>query len=215
MEQLLIVLPILIFSVVLHEVAHGWVARQQGDHTAALQGRLSLNPIPHLDPIGSLLVPGILALTGAPILGWAKPVPVDPRNFRNYKRGDILVSLAGVTVNFILAILFVLALALVIWGERYAPGIGGTWAVLSQMAIAGVQINLILMLFNLIPIPPLDGSHVFYYLLPPRLALQYRRMGQYGMLILMLLLFVGGFGFLRWPLGYLMGAAEALLQLFI
>ncbi len=215
METLIIALPILIFSIVLHELAHGWVARQQGDPTAAMLGRLTLNPIAHLDPVGSLLVPGILALTGAPILGWAKPVPVNPRNFRHFKRGDILVSLAGVTVNFLLAIAFVLVLALVIWGERAAPGLGGSWRVLSAMAGYGIQINFILMLFNLIPIPPLDGSHVFYYLLPPRLGLKYRQLGQYGMLILFLLLFVGGFAFLRWPLGYLMGAAEALLGLFI
>lgn len=215
MEQLLIALPILIFSIVLHEVAHGWVARAQGDPTAAMLGRLTLNPISHLDLFGSLIVPGLLAISGAPILGWAKPVPVNPRNYRNYKRGDILVSLAGVAVNFVLAIAFVLVLALVIWGERAAPGLGGSWRVLGMMAQYGIQINFILMLFNLIPIPPLDGSHVFYYLLPPRLGLKYRQLGQYGMLILMLLLFVGGFAFLRWPLGYLMGAAEALLRLFI
>jgi Zn-dependent protease len=215
MEQLLLALPVLIFSIVLHEVAHGWVARQQGDPTAFLLGRLTLNPVSHLDPIGSILVPGILAVTGAPILGWAKPVPVNPRNFRNYKRGDILVSLAGVAVNLLLAIAFVLVLAVTIWAERLSPGLTTTWGILRSMAGYGVQINLILMLFNLIPIPPLDGSHVFYYLLPPRLGLKYRQLGQYGMLILFALLFIGGFAFLRWPLSYLMGAAEALLQLFV
>ena len=92
MHQLLIMLPVLIFSIVLHEVAHGWVARQQGDNTAAMLGRLTLNPIPHIDPVGSLLVPAMLSLLpGGLIFGWAKPVPINPRNFRNYKRGDILV----------------------------------------------------------------------------------------------------------------------------
>src|SRR3990170_1550755 len=106
MEQLLIALPVLIFSIVVHEVAHAYVARMQGDNTAYMLGRITLNPIPHMDPLGSVLLPGIMALTGGPILGWAKPVPVNARNFRNYKRGDILVSLAGVASNFVLALLF-------------------------------------------------------------------------------------------------------------
>src|SRR5215213_1144685 len=104
-QQLLTALPVLIFSIVLHEVAHGWVARTQGDQTAAMLGRLTLNPIPHIDPIGSLLVPAVLMLTNSGFMfGWAKPVPVNPRNFRNYKRGDILVSLAGIAVNLMLVV---------------------------------------------------------------------------------------------------------------
>jgi Zn-dependent protease len=215
MEQLLLALPVLIFSIVLHEVAHGWVAREQGDNTAAMLGRLTLNPLPHLDPIGSFLVPGILALTGAPILGWAKPVPVNSRNFRNYKRGDILVSLAGVAVNFALAIIFAFVLVLVLWGQRLAPDLATTWAMLAQMAQYGIVINFILVIFNLIPIPPLDGSHVLYHFLPPRLGAQYRELGRYGMLILFALLFIGGFQFLRYPLSFLMGAANALVNLFV
>jgi Zn-dependent protease len=216
MEELLIALPVLIFSVVLHEVAHGWVALREGDNTAAMLGRLTLNPIPHLDPVGSLLVPGILALLpGGIIFGWARPVPVNPRNFRNYKRGDILVSLAGVTVNFLLAIAFTLLLAGVEWGYRFAPGLAASWQVIAQMAQYGVLINLVLMLFNLIPIPPLDGSHVFYYLLPPRLAVRYRQIGARGMLILMLLLFLGGFAFLAVPVRWLYGAAMQLRDLLV
>ncbi|HLL48075.1 MAG TPA: site-2 protease family protein, partial [Longimicrobiaceae bacterium] len=111
MEQLLIALPVLIFSIVVHEVAHAYVARMQGDNTAYMLGRITLNPIPHMDPLGSVLLPGIMALTGGPILGWAKPVPVNARNFRNYKRGDILVSLAGVASNLVLAVVFTLLLA--------------------------------------------------------------------------------------------------------
>jgi Zn-dependent protease len=215
MEQLLIALPVLIFSVVLHEVAHGYVALRQGDQTAAMLGRLSLNPIGHLDPIGSLLVPGVLAITGAPILGWARPVPVNPRNFRDYKKGDILVSLAGVTVNFALAIVFALVFALIVWGQRLMPELGATWEILAQMARYGIAINFVLVLFNLIPIPPLDGSHVFYHLLPPHLGARYREMGRYGMLILFGLLFLGGFEFLRVPLRFLMGAADVLVGLFV
>src|SRR5688500_503429 len=108
MEQMLIALPVLVFSIVLHEVAHGWMALKQGDPTAAQLGRLTLNPIPHIDPIGSILVPAVLMMAGGFIFGWAKPVPVNSRNFRNYKRGDILVSLAGVAVNFMLGIAFAL-----------------------------------------------------------------------------------------------------------
>jgi Zn-dependent protease len=208
MQELLIVLPVLIFSIVLHEVAHGWVARQQGDPTAAMLGRLTLNPISHIDPVGSLLVPALLALApGSMILGWAKPVPINPRNFRNFKRGDILVSLAGVFVNFLLALAFAVLVAVAQWLLRLAPDLASTWLVLWQMAAYGVQINFILMLFNLIPIPPLDGSHVFAYLLPPKLAYRYRQIGMGGIMIVFLVLFLTGFRFLAVPLGWLMGIA--------
>ena len=200
MEQLLTMLPVLILSIVLHEVAHGWVAKMQGDPTAAMLGRLTLNPIPHLDPVGSLLVPAMLSLLpGSFIFGWAKPVPVNPRNFRNYKRGDILVSLAGVAVNFVLAIVFTFVYAGAQWGFQLAPGAVQTWQIVGQMAAFGIQINFILMLFNLLPIPPLDGSHVMYHLLPPHIGMRYRQLGQYGMLIVFAFLFLGGFRLLLEP----------------
>jgi Zn-dependent protease len=215
MERLLLMLPPLIFSIVLHEVAHGWVAKKQGDPTAYMLGRLTLNPIPHIDPVGSLLVPAMLALLpGGFLFGWAKPVPVNPRNFRNFKRGDILVSLAGVTANLLLAIVFVFVMALAEWLMVVAPGLLLTWRILDAMALFGVQINLVLMLFNLIPVPPLDGSHVFYYLLPPRLAVKYRQLGMRGMIVIMLLLWFGG-RFLLAPVEWLMGAAMALKSLLI
>ena len=208
MQELLIALPVLIFSIVLHEVAHGWVARQQGDPTAAMLGRLSLNPITHIDPVGSILVPALLALApGGIIFGWAKPVPINPRNFRNFKRGDILVSLAGVFVNFLLAIAFTILMAITEWLLRLSPDLATTWFVIRGMAEYGIIINFILMLFNLIPIPPLDGSHVFAYLLPPRLAYRYRQIGMGGTLIVLLLLWVTGFTFLTVPLSWLYGAA--------
>ena len=211
MHQLLIMLPVLIFSIVLHEVAHGWVARQQGDNTAAMLGRLTLNPIPHIDPVGSLLVPAMLAfLPGGLIFGWAKPVPINPRNFRNYKRGDILVSLAGVFVNFLLAIAFTIMMAGSEWLLRLAPEMAGSWLVLRGMAEYGIIINFVLMLFNLIPIPPLDGSHVFAYLLPTRLAYRYRQIGMGGTIIVFILLWVTGFTFLSVPLGWLLSAAMQL-----
>ena len=211
MQELLIVLPVLIFSIVLHEVAHGWVARQQGDNTAAMLGRLTLNPIPHIDPVGSLLVPAMLSLLpGGLIFGWAKPVPINPRNFRNYKRGDILVSLAGVFVNFLLAIAFTIMMAGSEWLLRLAPEMAGSWLVLRGMAEYGIIINFVLMLFNLIPIPPLDGSHVFAYLLPTRLAYRYRQIGMGGTIIVFILLWVTGFTFLSVPLGWLLSAAMQL-----
>jgi Zn-dependent protease len=216
MEQLLISLPVLIFSIVLHEVAHGWVAYRQGDATAAMLGRLSINPLPHIDPLGSIIIPAMMALSGSGLmLGWAKPVPVNPRNFRNYKRGDILVSLAGVTVNFLLAFVFTLLWAGTEWGFRLAPGLGRTWVIASEMAQYGVYINFGLMLFNLIPIPPLDGSHVFAYLLPPKLAFQYRQLGMRGMAVLFILLYLTHFSFLSWPLGLLVGAALRLRGLLV
>lgn len=215
MIALLISLPVLVFSIVLHEVAHGWAARWQGDNTAYMLGRLTLNPIPHIDPIGSILVPAILSLMpGGLIFGWAKPVPVNPRNFRNFKRGDIIVSLAGVTVNLLLAIAFIFVMAASEWLIRLAPDMISSWSILRAMAMYGIQINLVLMLFNLIPIPPLDGSHVFYYLLPVRWAVKYRQIGMRGMVVLMLLLWFGG-PILTVPLNWLVGAALALKNLLV
>jgi Zn-dependent protease len=215
MIPLLISLPVLVFSIVLHEVAHGWAARWQGDNTAYMLGRLTLNPLPHIDPIGSILVPAILSLMpGGLIFGWAKPVPVNPRNFRNFKRGDIIVSLAGVTVNLLLAIAFVFVMAASEWLIRLAPDMLASWSILRAMALYGIQINLVLMLFNLIPIPPLDGSHVFYYLLPVRWAVKYRQIGMRGMVVLMLLLWFGG-PILTVPLNWLVGAALALKDLLV
>lgn len=208
METLLITLPVLILSVVFHEVAHGYAARAQGDPTAAMLGRLTLNPIPHLDPLGSFIVPGLLAISGTGVVfGWARPVPVNPRNFREYRRGDIIVSLAGVAVNLVLALVFAVLQAVVAWVILASPGGSAPLQMLQQMFVYGVFINLILVLFNLVPIPPLDGSHVMYHLLPPRLGARYREMGRYGMLLVFAFLFLGGFNLLLPPLRLLSGAA--------
>jgi Zn-dependent protease len=199
LELLVLTLPILIFSIVVHEVAHGWAALKQGDQTALMLGRITLNPVPHIDPIGSLLVPGLMALSGmGAMLGWAKPVPVNPRNYRNYKRGDIIVSLAGVASNLVLAFLFAFLLVGVSWLAVALPAQFDLWQTMFNMFRYGVLINVLLIIFNLIPIPPLDGSHVFYYLLPPHLAVRYRAIGGYGIMIVFLILIMGGFRFL-WP----------------
>jgi Zn-dependent protease len=191
-QDLILFLPVLLFSVVLHEYAHGWMARRQGDDTAYMLGRLTLNPIPHIDPIGSVLVPVMLIVANAPfVLGWAKPVPVNPRNYRNYKRGDILVSLAGIVANLALAAIATIVMIVVILLARGLPAAAPTLELVTRMMQSAVLINLVLAFFNLIPIPPLDGSHVLYHLLPPKLGLAYRGLYQYGMMILLALMLIG------------------------
>jgi Zn-dependent protease len=216
MEKFLLIFPVLVFSVVVHEVAHGWVALRQGDDTAYKLGRITLNPISHIDPFGSIIVPLMLSLSGAPIMfGWAKPVPINPRNFTNYKRGDILVSLAGVTANFLLAILFTLLTVALVHISRVVPTGLTMFRYLAIMAGNGIWLNLILAFFNLIPIPPLDGSHVLYHLLPPQLGARYREVGRYGFLIIMGLLFMvpRAQTVFLWPAVVLNGLAEALIRL--
>ena len=216
--DVLIFLPVLLMSVVVHEVAHAQVAKWEGDDTADRLGRITLNPIPHLDPMGSLVVPLVLfLLPGSFLFGWARPVPVNPGNFRNVRMGDIRVSLAGVTANLILAALSVLLLVLLIKLHVWIPGAGSAWDVLAQAATFGLYLNLILAFFNLIPIPPLDGSHVVFHLLPPHLGRRYREIGKYGVGILMLLVFLfpEAIRFLLLPVDLLMEIAERFLGLWI
>lgn len=200
--ELLLIVPVLLFSVVVHEVAHAWQALREGDTTARDLGRITLNPLPHLDPVGSLLVPLLLYfLPGDFLFGWAKPVPVNPRNYRNYRAGDIRVSLAGIVSNLCLVVLFALMLA-TLTALQGIPFFNGPIGVnIALMATYGVFINLILAYFNLIPIPPLDGSHVLKHLLPPAAGARYREMGRYGVTLLFLtvVLFPGAFGTLLSP----------------
>jgi Zn-dependent protease len=190
-EQLILVAPVLLFSMVAHEYAHGYAAFRQGDMTAYQLGRLTWNPLKHIDPFMTILLPVMLALLGGPIFGGAKPVPVDPRNYRNYRRGDIIVSLAGVGTNLVIAVLLVpLVVAIGLLGDA-APGLVRPLGILQLMLERGIIINLILAAFNLIPLPPLDGSHVFKYLLPPKWSLAYQQLGRFGFLLLFALLSFG------------------------
>lgn len=187
LQRFLLQLPILLFSIVAHEYAHGYAALKQGDQTALMLGRLTFNPIKHIDPVMSVILPLVLAVAGGPILAGAKPVPVQPRNYRNYRRGDIIVSLAGVATNVVIA----LACALLVLLLGMLP-VGGaaheSQALLQAMMGWGVVINLMLVMFNLLPVPPLDGSHVMKYLLPPAWAVQYQRIGFFGIFILLFLM---------------------------
>ena len=152
---------VLVFSVILHEVSHGWIALKFGDRTAGFAGRLTLNPIPHLDLFGSIILPAILIFTGSPImLGWAKPVPVNPDNFRNYRWGTFWVSIAGIATNLCLALVFGLAIRLLVTFGMIDVS-GSEPGRLFAMLCLPVIINLFLAVFNLVPIPPLDGFNVF------------------------------------------------------
>ncbi len=179
----------LLVCIIPHEVAHGWVAWRLGDPTAKWAGRLSLNPIRHLDPIGSLLLPAVLLLlrrfAGFPIVfGWAKPVPINPNYFRDPWRGMLWVGLAGPATNF------AMALAVAGFGRlMVALGFTNPW-VLYFLALV-VLLSLVLGLFNLIPVPPLDGSRVLAYFLPPRYRYQLARLEQVGMVIVLVLLMIG------------------------
>ncbi|MGH9887067.1 MAG: site-2 protease family protein [bacterium] len=193
-QDLLLFVPVLLFSVIAHEYAHGYAALKQGDTTALMLGRLTWNPIKHIDPFMTVLLPAMLYYVskGTVMLGGAKPVPVNPRNYRNFKRGDIIVSLAGVAVNLMIALASIVLFILVGLLGRAAAAVEPTLGLLQGMFFKALYLNLILVAFNLIPIPPLDGSHVIKHLLPPALAVRYEQVGRYGILVLVLLLYMGG-----------------------
>ena len=181
MDFLIFQIVILIFSIVLHEVSHGWVANSLGDPTAKNAGRLTLNPLPHIDPIGSLALPFLLVFFhSSAVIGWAKPVPINPLNFTDRKWGNLKVALAGPASNIILAVIFGLVLRF-ISVDSSGP--------LFEAIIHIVNINLLLALFNFIPVPPLDGSHVLFALLPRSLDPLKNLLGQYGFLLILFLVF--------------------------
>jgi len=182
------ILPIL-FAVIIHEVAHGYVAYLLGDKTASVLGRLTLNPIKHIDIFGTIIVPvALLLLHTGIIMGWAKPVPVNYRNLHKPRRDMALVALAGPTANFLMAIAW--AAFAKIGFILLAHNFPGALAICT-MSEAGISINLMLMVLNLIPVPPLDGSHVVASLLPKSIAIRYERIAPYGFFILLVLLYLG------------------------
>lgn len=208
----LLIIGAVIMSAILHEYAHGWVAYQLGDHTAKNSGRLTLNPIPHLDPVGSILVPLLLALSPSPaILAWAKPVPYNPNNLNDPKYGDLKVALGGPGTNFILAVIFgLMARFLPFTATLKANIVNGLFSANFGMVLTAVQgdllasvfllaivlcfVNLILMIFNLIPIPPLDGSKVLMTFLPWDWQMKFRSIEPYGIFIILALIFFFGLG---------------------
>jgi Zn-dependent protease len=189
MEAALMVV-VLLFSIIVHEVAHGYVAWLNGDPTARLAGRITLNPVPHIDPIGTILLPLLLLVSQAGIIfGWARPVPVNPLNFRNIRWGELSVSAVGPLSNLALACVFAFLLRL---------GLGNLGIL--KMAYYGVSINIFLALFNLIPIPPLDGSHLVAAILPPNLLRYYQYLEPFGFILILALFYTGLLGLIIMPI---------------
>jgi Zn-dependent protease len=191
-----------ILAITLHEAAHGFVAKRCGDNTAWLLGRVTINPVKHIDPVGTLLVPGLLLLgsmisgTSGLLFGWAKPVPINVRRLRNPRNDMIWVSLAGPASNLIQALLWALLAKLASW---FAPS-QVLFEFILEFAFAGISVNLMLMAFNLLPILPLDGGRILSCLLPSRWAWQFSRLEPYGMFILIALIATGMMGVLVGPL---------------
>ncbi|MFH1045986.1 MAG: site-2 protease family protein [Candidatus Omnitrophota bacterium] len=184
-------IALFLLAVIIHEVAHGWMANKLGDPTAKFAGRLTLNPIAHIDPMGTILFPLLLSLSGSPIVfGWAKPVPINFALLRNGKKGLLLVSAAGIGANAVLAVLFALLLRMGLF-----PYNSYGWVFLNY----GIMVNLVLAVFNAIPIPPLDGSKIVLSILPKELANTYLKIEPYGFVILLGLAWLGLLGRVIWP----------------
>jgi Zn-dependent protease len=216
--DLVLALPILLFSVVAHEYAHAWTAYRQGDDTAFALGRLTLNPLPHIDPVMSVLFPiGLYLLTSAAghpfTFGAAKPVPIDPRKFRHYRRGDLIVSSAGIVTNLLLGIASAALFAAAGFLGDIAPSLGGALGTVQRTLVFGVTINFTLAIFNLVPIPPLDGSHLFYHLLPPAWGARYRRLGRFGFVVIFAAFLIPGlWDVVLWPVDALSVGALTLVR---
>lgn len=224
MEAALLI-PVLVFSFVVHELAHAWQARREGDDTPERDGRITLNPLAHLDPIGSFLVPILLFASGTGILfGWARPVMVNPGNYRSRVWGDIRVSLAGIAANLITAVVVVFLMGLVTWAGADVASGGRADAAFDLVYVVlqyALVLNLVLAIFNLIPIPPLDGSHVVAHMLPKGVRGAYRRAGPVAFVLLIAALYLGRFvgldlfSVLFWPVRALQDLALLYVRLWI
>lgn len=188
-------LPVL-FAITLHEAAHGWVAYRLGDPTAKKRGRISINPLKHVDPMGTVVVPILLAMVSPFVMGWAKPVPVEPRYFKSPMLDMALVAVAGPVSNFIMACFWAMFIVVVTAALSPSQLLG----FLATMGKNGIIINIILMVLNLLPIPPLDGGRVMAGILPAPLVMPYMKIERYGMVIILLLLVSGILGKILWPL---------------
>lgn len=207
-------IPVL-FAITLHEVAHGWTANLLGDSTAKMLGRLSLNPIKHIDPVGTILVPAVLvgmaALAGVSpfVFGWAKPVPVNTRNLKNYRRDMAIVAIAGPAANILMAIIWAALLSLI----YHLFPMGGAVNGFLEMAMAGIVVNALLAVLNIMPIPPLDGGRVLAGLTPPSISNVLDRIEPYGFFILIGLLYFGVLEPIMTPM--IVGIRDVLLAIFI
>lgn len=181
----LIFLPLFFVSLAIHEFAHAFTAFKYGDSTAKNEGRLTLNPIKHIDLFGSIIVPVMSFFSGFALIGWAKPVPVDRRNFKNIYRDDAVVSFAGPLSNFLLALLFTFVLVILVNTSTELTKNN----MLLSVVTYGIYLNIFLFLFNLLPIPPLDGSHILFDMFPNKLTAKYLGLGIYGGLILILFIY--------------------------
>jgi Zn-dependent protease len=210
LEDILLQIPVLLFSIVAHEYAHAEAAYRQGDSTAYMLGRLTLNPVKHIDPFMTVILPTILILSNAPfVFGAAKPVPVNPRNYRDYVRGDIIVSLAGIATNLALFIISAFAFAAVGVLGQSLPAMEPSLRLLQKMMFFGMYLNIVLAFFNLIPVPPLDGSHVLKQLLPPAAGMRYRQLYALGIIPILLVMWLlpGVIRTFMWPGMKLLGFA--------
>ena len=209
LEKIVVAAVPIIFAITVHEVAHGWVASRLGDPTARDAGRLTLNPVKHIDPLGTVVVPLVMIVLTPFAFGWAKPVPVDWRNLKQPRRDMALVAAAGPGANVVMLLFWTLLLS-----ALFTPGAAVSWQenLLMEMAKVGVIINIVLIALNLLPLPPLDGSRIVTAFLSPAAAQKYNTLERWGLPILILLIFTGVLGKILHPLiGFMLGGVNILL----